>query len=301
MGHTARTKLANLRDYVVIDLETTGLSPRYNEIIEAAAIRIENGQVVDTYQSFSDPGYPIDEFITELTGITDEMVAGAPENEIVKKEMQDFIGGAAVLGHNVCFDLGFLELDPDMVFDTRRISMHVLSCRQTLDAVYGECRTIDPSIQESQHHRALADCQMTYACYETMRPLLVEKYGDDPEEGYRKLSRLSSGNEKKASEYEPTVDNIDESNPFFGCNICFTGKLGSMTRAGAYQHAANLGATPQGGVTKKTDYLVIGSTDYCSSLHGEKSSKHKKAEQMQADGHHILIIDEDTFLSMINS
>lgn len=301
MGHKARTKLLNVRDYVVIDLETTGLNPTFDDIIEAAAIRIRNGKVVASYQSFSDPGWEReewDEFITELTGITWDMVQGAPSNEEVIKEVADFVGKDPVLGHNVCFDLGFLKLDPELIFDTRRISQHVLNCRQTLAAVYEACKEIDQSLDDVDHHRALADCETTYHCYETLRGPLVEKYGEDPEEGYGQFARSRSKNNAiRASDIVRTVEEIDEGNPFFGLNVCFTGKLDSMTRAEAWQQCANLGAIPQDNVTKKTDYLVLGSTAYCASLNGDKSSKQKKAESMQLEGYPILIIDEETFIA----
>lgn len=117
--------------YVVLDLETTGLDPQYDDIIEVAAIRIVDGAIEDSFSSLVNPGYSIDEFIAELTGITDDMLAPAPSLDSVLPAFLSFIGSDVVVGHNVNFDINFiydscsaLSLEPfsnDFV-DTMRIS-----------------------------------------------------------------------------------------------------------------------------------------------------------------------------------
>lgn len=138
-------------DYTVVDLETTGLSPSCDEIIECAALRVQGGQITAEFQSLIHPSFPVSGFITELTGITNEMLDG------------------------------------------------------------------QPSIRE------------------------------------------------------------------------------------AMQIVANLGGINANGVTRATDYLVVGNNEYCSSIRDGKSSKQKKAERYALEGTGIVILDERTFYDMIQS
>ena len=97
-------------EYVVFDVETTGLSAVYNTVIELAAVKIKNGEIVDTYESFADPKEPISATIIELTGITDDMVQGAPDPLEVLKQFREFAGEATIVAHNASFDIGFLNV-----------------------------------------------------------------------------------------------------------------------------------------------------------------------------------------------
>lgn len=95
-------------DFTVVDLETTGLDSTFDEIIEVGAIRVRNGNVTDTFNSLVKPEEEIDEFITEITGITNEMVADAPSISKVLPNFLSFVGDDIIVGHNVSFDINFL-------------------------------------------------------------------------------------------------------------------------------------------------------------------------------------------------
>ena len=141
---------------------------------------------------------------------------------------------------------------------------------------------------------------MTSWCYEIMRPILVERYGDDPE---REIARIKRSSQESYGDFlkklKTTGDEIDEDNPFFGTNICFTGTLSCMTRKVAAQHAVNLGAFPQTSVTKKTDYLVVGSLDFSANLKGNKSAKLRRAEELLAQTGAPEIVSERFFTQYI--
>lgn len=94
--------------YVVVDVETTGLDPARDYIIEVAALKINDGNVSDTYSSLINPDITIDSFITELTGITNQDLSTAPSSISVLSSLYDFIGNAVIIGHNVHFDINFL-------------------------------------------------------------------------------------------------------------------------------------------------------------------------------------------------
>jgi DNA polymerase-3 subunit epsilon len=97
---------------VVLDFETTGLSPRGGDrITEVAALRVRDGRVVDRYVTLVNAGVRIPSFITGLTGITNAMVAAAPPAQRVIRELVDFLADDLVVAHNASFDAGFLRAE----------------------------------------------------------------------------------------------------------------------------------------------------------------------------------------------
>ncbi len=100
-----------LRDvtFCVIDLETTGGSPAKSVIIEIGAVKLRGGQCLGTYQTLVNPGCAIPPRVTVITGITESMVADAPPIESVTPSWHEFIGDSVVVGHNVRFDLSFIN------------------------------------------------------------------------------------------------------------------------------------------------------------------------------------------------
>ncbi len=94
--------------FTVFDIETTGLKHDKNEIIEIGAVRLENGVVTSRFQSYVNDGETIPKKITELTGISEEMIAGAPSSRLVLQEFRDFAEGTTLVAHNASFDIGFI-------------------------------------------------------------------------------------------------------------------------------------------------------------------------------------------------
>lgn len=107
-----RTDLLNvlgLSTFIVVDLETTGLEPETDRIIEIGAIKFSKGEEAETFETLVDPQRPIPDFITRLTGITDDDVVKAPKISEVFTKLGAFIGDAPIVGHQVNFDASFLE------------------------------------------------------------------------------------------------------------------------------------------------------------------------------------------------
>ena len=96
-------------EYVAFDLETTGLSSQHDRIIEIGAVRMQKGQEIDRFQTFVNPGQPLDRKIVELTGITDEMLRDAPKIEDVLPQFLKFVGDRVLVAHNADFDTGFIR------------------------------------------------------------------------------------------------------------------------------------------------------------------------------------------------
>ena len=96
-------------NFVVIDLETTGLIPTEDKIIEIGAVRFTDGEESDVFTTLVNPGIPIPDFITKLTGITDDDVKSSPTIDKVKDQLLAFVGDSPLIGHQVNFDISFLE------------------------------------------------------------------------------------------------------------------------------------------------------------------------------------------------
>lgn len=163
----------NLKNYIVIDTETTGLSHYSNEIIEIAALRIENGKIIDQFQTLVKPHNIISPSITRITGITNEMVKNSPDILDVLPDFFKFIGDSPLVGHNITFDLRFLNsyLDENLtnlLADTMLIARKKLP---NLDNHKLETIVRHLNITDHQDHRALSDCNITNNVYELLAKL----------------------------------------------------------------------------------------------------------------------------------
>jgi len=167
-------------NYVVVDIETTGLDVSCDEIIEVAAARVRDGVIIDKFTSLMNPEHRINEFIMDLTGITNEMVENAPPSEIALQAFVDFVGDGLIVGHNVNFDINFLydncEEKIDYIFSNNFLDTMRLSRR--LFAKEKQHRLTDLvnrfGIGSIVEHRALGDVLQTQKCYEYMLSYLMD-------------------------------------------------------------------------------------------------------------------------------
>lgn len=153
--------------YVVFDVETTGLSAVSDTIIELAGVKMRNGEVIDTFESFANPHRKLSATISELTGITDEMLVGAPEVDEVLTRFRDFIGDSVLVAHNASFDMGFLQLGLERMGQPP-VSNPVLDTLELGRALYPGMRNYRLNtlcakfkIRLDQHHRAVHDAEAT--------------------------------------------------------------------------------------------------------------------------------------------
>lgn len=157
--------------FTCIDIETTGLSPLYDDIIEVSGIKVENRKTVATFSETINIGRPLPPFIIALTGITDKELSRSNCAENVLTRFCSFVGGDILLGHNVNFDINFLYdkcldktgilFENDFV-DTLKIGKKLLPQlkHHKLDDL-ADYYCIPPRTL----HRALGDCEMTVNCY----------------------------------------------------------------------------------------------------------------------------------------
>lgn len=151
---------------VALDIETTGLMMQTDEIIEIGAVRFNGKRVEEEFSTLIKPKKSIPALITQLTSITNEMVRKAPVITDVIQELADFVGDAPVLGHNVRFDLGFLQrhhiLLDNPVLDTYEMASVLIptSSRYNLGSLAQSLGIIS-----TIHHRALQDADTTRQLY----------------------------------------------------------------------------------------------------------------------------------------
>jgi exonuclease, DNA polymerase III, epsilon subunit family len=168
--------------YVCVDLETTGLNPQNDAIIEIGAVRVEKNEIVDTFQTLVNPGYRIPAFITQLTGITTQMVADAPDIETALGDFLEFAGNSRFVGHNIhCFDIKFICSKAERYlgkqvlndyFDTLRLARRLYPEERHNRL----CDLIERfNIAEREEHRALADALQTVECLNYMKRLMEDR------------------------------------------------------------------------------------------------------------------------------
>ena len=173
------------REFVIFDVETTGLSSVYDTIIEIGAVKMKNGEVLERFDKFINPHHPLSEQTINLTSITDEMVSAADDEDVVIKQFQDFYGDRPLCGHNVQFDVGFVNAAlrgaglseiTQPVVDTLEVSrlLHPEQNRHTLDSL---AKKYNVSLEH--HHRANQDAEATgYLMYKLL-DAFKKKYNED--------------------------------------------------------------------------------------------------------------------------
>ena len=165
-------------EFVVFDIETTGLNSHTNEIIEIGAVKIKAGRIVDRYSQLINPGISIPYHITEITSITNEQVANQPKIDEVIGKFVEFIGDAVLVAHNAPFDMGFIKRDikeylnidlENSVIDTLQMARDLFPDLKKYGL--GDLnKTLGLALEK--HHRAVDDSQATA----NMFIIFLEKY-----------------------------------------------------------------------------------------------------------------------------
>ena len=169
-----------ISSFVALDLETTGLNPATDRILEIGAVKIIDGRETEVLSTLVDPGRQVSERITQFTGITNEMALGGMEYTQAVARLVDFCEDLPLLGHNVIFDYSFVKraaVNQKLTFektgvDTLKIARTLLPdlAHRTLEylcAYYG--------IGEDTHHRATEDARSAICLYERLRQEFPEE------------------------------------------------------------------------------------------------------------------------------
>lgn len=168
--------------FICFDIETTGLSAARDKITEIGAVKVENGVITDTFSTFANPEMPIPQKITQLTGITDDMVKDAPSQSEAVSAFLEFAGDNVLVAHNAPFDTSFIAkacedmgreynyTSIDTVAISRAILTDIKNCK--LDTVAKFLR-----LGDFNHHRATDDAEMLARIFINLCQRLTDDYG----------------------------------------------------------------------------------------------------------------------------
>lgn len=170
-----------LKSYIAFDLETTGLSADHNCIIEVGALKVRDGAVAERFMTFVRPEEPISDLVTEITGITNEMTANAPDIETVIGQFVEFCEDDILIGHNLRFDYSFAKKYAARSgyrfekkgIDTLKIARNVCDkdLSKSLESLCGHF-----GIVNSRAHRAYHDALATAKLYQTLAHYYEEEH-----------------------------------------------------------------------------------------------------------------------------
>lgn len=171
--------------YVAVDIETTGLNPKVDKIIEIAGILVRNGTIIEEKTTLVNPRQRLSEYVKQLTGIRDDMLEHSPGIERVIRDYVEFCQGLPLLGHNIMFDYRFLKkaaVNQDLVFekegiDTLRLSRAFMPAEEK-KCLADACRYFH--VETGEAHRALGDARGAHGLYQA----LAKAFGDNDTERF---------------------------------------------------------------------------------------------------------------------
>ena len=283
--------------YVFIDVETTGLNPAKDAIVQVLALRFFGKKMVDGLNSYVNPLCHIPGTATAIHGITDDKVKDSPTIGQLKEPFLNLVKGAILVGHNAPFDLDFLNhafqgaLGNAEYIDTMQIAKAILNLPNYRLETVADYVEFYP---EGGYHDSLTDCTATAAVFFRLgfdKPFYSKTYhAKAPAHGDYAFT---------PKQLVPAMLPDNFQHPLQGKKIVFTGKL-SMRRLDAAQMATDVGAIVRTSISNKTDYLVVGTQDPSAVGSDGISGKERKAQELNAQGSaSIQIIDEQQFMSLL--
>ena len=308
-----------LSKYVVIDIETTGFSHHHDRIIEIAAATYEYGRQVDVFQTLVNPGMLLPSDIVRLTGITQSDVDQAPSLDAIMPEFLSYIGSLPLLGHNaVSFDIPFLSAQMQIEFknpilDTLPMAQKAFDLLPRYKLEY--LKTV-LGLSNAASHRALADVETTnallWACLSPRRYESKVWRAAPSVECETATTQHTNRNvyvhgtprtfeRVNIKSITPTCTSVNKSHPLCNKVIVFTGSL-SIPREEAMQLAVDCGAVLKSDVSRKTNYLVVGTQDKTLVGADGMSKKEETASNLNLSGKaNIEVISENEFLEMVHT
>lgn len=267
--------------YIVVDIETTGLDPEADEIIELAALKVKNNEIIDTFQTLVKPNQQIDSFITSLTGITNDMVEYAPNIKSALSKFLAFVGDTIIVGHNVHFDINFLydnaNTHLEQIFSNDFVDTLRLSRKYMPDAPNYKLTTLVDflHIDRQNAHRALSDCEVTHKLlchlkqrHEQYQQVLMQRIQTVTCPEFANKRVVVKGTTKAVS-----YDVIEAM-----CNQCNA-------------HLSNI-------FYSNTEYLIFGYNTYKKYKRGDLSEKMLKADKLtQENG--LIVLSEYEFYAKL--
>lgn len=289
-----------LDDFIVIDLETTGLTPESDKIIQLSAVHYVDHVEVENFSSFVNPNCHIPEMISRMTGITDNTVLSSPSiDDILPKYISFLSKSKFVTGYNIKFDLTFLSyaVGQDIEEFVTWFDTMILFRRAVKLDRYRLSDACEYIGYYDNFHNALCDCR---ACGAVLNYLCKDNRLDHAL--YSKAERLEALalhiSKKETRKCCLDINDVSPNGPLFGKGIVFTGEL-SFGRNEAIAMAEKAGAVVKSSVSKKISYLVVGTQDEVLVGCDGKSNKEEKAYALISAGYDIRILKEREFLDLL--
>ncbi|AYF35626.1 transposase [Vreelandella alkaliphila] len=286
--------------FVVIDVETA--NPDMSSICQIGLAVYENGERVDAHSILIDPEDEFDEFNIAIHGITPDQVQSAPNFAEALPSIQQVLGSNTVAsyGHfdktamaQACRKYGW-ELSVSAWLNLHPVVRRAWPEEAATHGVALAKTAKRLGVKLVNHHDAKADAIAAGEIF--LQAMAVSGLG--VAEWIKRVAmpiHPGQGHERHVSTYE-----VNPEGALLGEGIVFTGAL-SMTREQAREAAAKLGCVPLGGVSKKTTMLVVGDQDIRHLRGSDKSSKHRKAEELIKKGHPLRILGESDFMAMLTN
>ncbi len=308
-------------DFVALDFETA--NDNLNSACSLGLAAVKKLEIVDTaYFLIKPASLHFSGANIKIHGITPESVMDAPFFPEIWKEAQRFFGNNIIVAHNVRFDMSVLKrcliehgLEPPPFNYLCSIQISDCVCAEEGIGASLKDRACYFGIPMGDHHNALSDAKTcAQIVIESVKKTRSETfhsfcqtYGSPltqsftrlkPQKYFRPLYRRFQ--KIAISEMAATVETFDESHPFYGKNVVFTGDLQGMDRRTAMQNVVNLGGIVKGNVSRKTDIVVVGIQDKALVGSGGISRKEKRAYELIKQGYAIEIVKEKEFLELLN-
>lgn len=279
-------------DYIVLDTETTGLSPRYDDIIEIGAIKIKNGVVVDRFHTYCKPLRKINN--TDIHNITNEMVENYKYSKYYMNDLINFTEGLPILIYNARFDTQMINVQLEENLKNDIIDILKLAKDYDVRDNY-KLENIKNNLGiNNMSHNAISDCETTKYYYDH----LIQNYKISELSVFRsnnvediKRTRLVTYADKLLKVYIP--DQVIENEKLKDKIVVFTGELNSMSRFEAGKKVIENGGIFHPRIIMKANYLVVGYLD-------EETDKIRRARCYNEEkGSNIKIINEEDFLKLL--
>ena len=267
--------------YIVVDIETTGLDPVKDCIMEISAVKYRKNRKVDDYVVLIKIDRRVPLHITELTGITNEMLEGALDVTFALQRFIDFIGDDILVGYNVPFDLAFLTIASERYLlrsifndyiDVMRIAMEKLPflgrTKQIVVAKYF-------GISTEGSHRALNDCEICNGCYQKLKELSVPLYSMPDKQVLLEALPDAQGDQ-----------------PFLGKKFIFIGCLYKWYVKNLMDVVEKLGGTVCSDASSSADIVVVGTADQAVL----ESKEFLRLIELKASGGEFALLKDGSFV-----
>lgn len=311
-----KSLLRAVSDYTVIDLETTDRNANKAKIIELSALRVRNDEIVDTFSQLVNPQVKLPKEISELTGITDDMLRDQPTIDKVLGSYFDFIGEDIIIGHNIAAYDTTILCNYGKVFLNRTLKNDIID---TLRMAQGYCNlcldnyklgtvAAHYGIENKQAHRSLSDCYANFEVYKRLKNDLNvykaskaerhELFENPWKEAFYEPEE-SQEETKKEFCFMSYVSTLPEDFDINGKNIIMTGDFDRGKRNVLESYLQTKGAIIKKSVNKKLDFLIVGNRTSLNYKYGNYGTKTENAIKLIDEGFNVKIVLENDFFEKL--